>query len=531
MTRTEIVSAILNKIGVTVFFGIPGIHNLPFYRAFDHDGHRLITVRHEQSAAFMADGFARASGKVAGCLLIDGPGLLNAATAIAQARADSVPMIVLTPCGTDVATGKLHELPDQATVAKAITRAHFRLDETSTTSDIVEFFNKHLFRSRPGPVHIEVPMSLFHTQVTDELNLEWDSSACDPDPSGIKNAIDLIRQAESPTIVVGGGVVHAHEELIKFAEMIDAPVVNTTNAKGIMPLDHELRVGYSPSFPEIRQLLNTSDVVIALGTELGETDFDFFLTDEQFNFQCLIRVDIQPSQLNTNATANVAIHGDVRRVLLEFLHQGTPKSNRGEERVEQVRESLENNVHCNENMRAFLQVIQAQTDVLVGDSSQPNYYAQLMYEPQKVRGYFHSVTGFGTLGYSIPAAIGAKIAKPNARVACLLGDGGAAFTLSELQTASQLNLSIPFIVWNNYGYSEIDKAMRTETDNRYFTSPSPPDFATLAQAFAMEYSKPKNLIEFRDVLQLAFQDDSPSIIEVAEEDFVDYQLWVNWFEA
>ena len=531
MTRAELISKILTDFGVTVFFGIPGIHNLPFYRAFHRDGHNLVTVRHEQSAAFMADGFARASGRIAGCLLIDGPGVLNAATAIAQARADSIPMVIVTPCGADAASGKLHEFTGQAIVSQEINRAHLRLDRTSSQEKICEFLDNSLCRTRPGPVHLEIPLNLLDTQITDEGDGYRTSSERECDDSTLSHAIEVIKHASHPVIVVGGGAVHAQEKLVPFAEMIDAPVVNTTNAKGILPDDHALKVGYSPSFPEIRSLLRTADVVIALGTELGETDFDFFLSNEDLSLQCLIRVDIHPSQLNVNATADIAIQGDTQRVLQEFINRDINRHSDGAARAQQTRENVRKNANLNEDMCAFLQVIQAQTDVLVGDSSQPNYYAQLMYEPRTVRGYFHSVTGFGTLGYGIPAAIGAKIARPHDRIACLVGDGGAAFTLSELQTASQMRLVIPFIVWNNYGYAEIDKAMRAETTERYYTSPTPPNFALLAEAFAMKYQQPRNLQEFELVLQTAYQDSSPTIIEIVEEDFVRYNRWKNWFLA
>ena len=277
--------------------------------------------------------------------------------------------------------------------------------------------------------------------------------------------------------------------------------------------------------------MRSTDVVIAFGTEFGETDFDFFLTNEELNLPYLIRVDIESEQLQTNADANIAIQGDSQRALHELLKKDLRRKSDGSERSAATRKSVQQNKYFNNHLSSFFQVVQEQTDILIGDSSQPNYYAQLMYEPNSVRGYFHSVTGFGTLGYSIPATIGAKIGKPNSKVACLVGDGGAAFTLSELQTASQLNLGIPFIVWNNHGYEEIDKAMRTETEDRYYSSPTPPNFALLAQSFGMKYQQPKSLHEFKDTLHATYLGSSPLIIEVKDEDFVPSNSWVNWFEA
>ncbi|MCY3541072.1 MAG: thiamine pyrophosphate-binding protein [Gammaproteobacteria bacterium] len=530
MTITEQVSRILRDFGVTVFFGIPGIHNLPFYRVFHGDGHKLVTVRHEQSAAFMADGFARASGRIAGCLLIDGPGFLNAATAIAQARADSIPMIVLTPCGESTESGKLHELTGQATVAQEITRAHTRLDRMTTVTSLGDFLDNSLRLNRPGPIHVEIPLTLLDYDLSAEKDWRPARNEQEITDATLSDAIEVLQSAIQPVVVVGGGVVHAQTELVEFAEMIDAPVINTTNSKGILPSGHRLSVGYSPSFLEIRDLMQEADVVIAIGTELGETDFDFFLTSKNIECQSLIRVDIDPDQISSNATADIGIVGDSQRVLQLFLKHDLRKERAGNERVLRTRALVEKNIHFNNDMYAFLNVIQEQTDILVGDSSQPNYYAQLLYEPDLVRGYFHSVTGFGTLGYSIPATIGAKIARPEKRVACLVGDGGAAFTLSELQTASQLCLGIPFIIWNNEGYGEIDKAMFSESSARYYTSPRPPNFALIAQAFGMNFRQPQNLLQLKDVLAAAYREDTPTIIEVSEQEFMQENQWISWFE-
>ena len=513
-----------------MFFGIPGLHNLSFYRAFFEEGHRLVTVRHEQSAAFMADGFARASGRIAGCLLIDGPGFLNAATAIAQARADSVPMVILTPCHTGTACGQLHELTGQAILSKEITSAHLRLDQDTTQTEVSSFLDNALHYTRPGPVHIEVPLTLLDSDLPNLEDRQQKRREQEIEESTLLTAIEVLRNAINPVVVAGGGVVHAQQELVAFAEMIDAPVVSTTNAKGILPNGHRLSIGYSPSFPEVRELLSMADVVVAIGSELGETDFDFFLTRADIDFQNLVRVDIDPNQLNSNATTDIGMIGDSKRVLQTMLKQDLRKKRDGDRRVRQIRSLVQQNKHFNNDMCAFLQVIQEQTDVLVGDSSQPNYYAQLLYEPKAARGYFHSVTGFGTLGFSIPATIGAKIARPEAKVACLVGDGGAAFTLSELQTASQLKLGIPFIVWNNKGYGEIDKAMRTESLNRYYTSPNPPNFELVAQAFFMQYQQPKSLTQMRSALSTAYEGNTPTIIEVSEQTFIRSDQWISWFE-
>lgn len=527
MNLCEGVVRLCRDLNVSTFFGVPGIHNLPIYAALHKLETELYTTRHEQSAAFMADGYSRATGKVAGCVLIDGPGFLNAATAIGQANADSIPMVVLTPCFDSKRTGALHQLPGQGRISRELCRTHIRLTEEVSPETIGIQLQNHLSHKRPGVLHIEIPMTLFDREIDSSFEINQDQVGPEQH-DGIAQAKDVLKHAHTPLIVAGGGCLFAVREIQKIAETLDAPVVNTTASKGILPLDHPLRVGASPSLPEVRQFIESADAVVAVGTELGETDFDFFLTDKELDIKQLIRIDIDPSQLHANVRADVPIRGPAKDVI-SALHLHTRAANSGIERVRTLSAQIQKNRFYDTKMRDFLSVIQNRTNVLVGDSSQPNYFALWLYEPRLPRSYFHSVTGFGTLGYGIPAAIGAKIGRLNERVACLIGDGGAGYTLSEMQTAKQFGLNIPFIIWNNYGFKEIDKAVSVESSTRYYDSPRPPSYQALTEAFGMEYSFPQNLGELDSALERAFSRSCPTIIEVEESRFVDSVSLPNWF--
>ena len=522
------VAGIVKSHGISVAFGIPGIHNMTIYRALFESGFDIFTVRHEQSASFMADGYARVAGKPALCAVIDGPGLLNASTGIVQARADSVPMVVLTPCGNEEPQGSPHELCGQAEVSRQICKDSLRVGPATSRSNVESFLDRNLYNVRHGPLHIEIPLSISENQLKKSEQITRTNAdeevAC---PSEVSTAQQLISASKRPIIVAGGGTVDAQAEIQRFAECIDAPVLNTVNGKGILPLNHPLRVGFSPSIPEISFELREADLTIAIGTELSEIDFDFFLQGDSREFQRLIRLDIDANQVYCNAIPDVALVGDCKDVLP--LLTPSPSDRNGSQRANEMRHSAGNSQYVSKEMTEFLDTLRENSDVLVGDSTQPTYYATWLYEPPRVRQYFHSVTGFGTLGYSIPAAIGAKIANRTNRVTALIGDGGSHFTIPEIQSATQFGLGIPFVIWNNSCYGEINKAMCVQTSDIWYESPIPPDFRSLANAFGADYCRPSNLAQLSDFLEKSHSRNFPTVVEVSEEEFPEAHLTMNWF--
>ncbi len=425
--------------------------------------------------------------------------------------------------------GALHELSGQSTISQQICKASIQIGHTTSTRDIELFLDRNLCNGRPGPLHIEIPLSLMEAQPLQHSGDSPQQQVTTTPINELDTAALLLQNAKSPIVIAGGGANHAKEELQALAEAIDAPVVNTVNAKGILPRNHPLRVGYSPSLPEIRLAIEKSDVVVAIGTELSETDFDFLLLDKPLDFQCLIRIDVDPRQVELNAVPTCAIVGDSKEVLSHLVTKSCSKD--GAVRTSEMRENANNSWLVSREMREFLDAIRDVTDILVGDSTQPTYFATWLYEPNNVREYFASTTGFGTLGYAIPAAIGAKVACPEKQVACLVGDGGAHFTLPEIQTASQLGIGIPFMIWNNGGYSEIDKAMRIQTDTPWYQSPTPPNYRSIAEAFGANYSQPVDLTSLSRAIRDAHDDTKPSIIDVEQEKFAGSISEINWFNT
>ncbi|MDH3643902.1 MAG: thiamine pyrophosphate-binding protein, partial [Gammaproteobacteria bacterium] len=309
-TCADALLCLLAQMGVDTVFGIPGNHTIELYRGLERWGIRHVTSRHEQGAAFMADGYARASGKPGVCFLVSGPGLLNAATAIAQARADSVPMLIITGVANKadlgMQRGTLHELPDQRASATTFSRFSHTLLDPANLSRVIQRAFTCFTCARPGPVHIEIPLDVM-SQSTPEPKAFPVPAPPGPAPGAIEDAGARLARADKPLILLGGGAIGAAEHLPALAERLDAPILNTVNGKGIVPANHPLSVGGSPALPTLQQALADSDAVLAIGTEIAETDYDLLMAGATELRESLIRLDIDAEQIGNNATPGLGI--------------------------------------------------------------------------------------------------------------------------------------------------------------------------------------------------------------------------------
>ena len=532
-TTGELLLQILAERGVSVVFGVPGNHTVALYRGFatsgvSQTGIRHITTRHEQGAAFMADGYARASGRPGVCVLISGPGLLNAATAIAQANADSIPMLVITGVAATsdlgMNRGTLHELPNQQTSAASFCRDSYTLLDPNNLTELLDRAFTRLQRAKPGVVHIEIPLDLMEQPVTAvRLPVSSLPTSPGPDPAAVKATATRLAAASRPLILVGGGAVGAAAEITQLAEALDAPVVNTVNGKGICPREHSLAVGGSPSLPVVRAALADADAVLAIGTELGETDYDLLMAEATLDTAGWIRIDIDPFVLQQPTPSAISITSDARLAVQQLLAelQGKTRSTAGAERADKLRNAIREETHYHAEMAEFFATLQraAPEAVVVGDSTQPTYYAAWQYECAAPRRYFHSASGFGTLGYALPAAFGAALAVERPVIA-LIGDGGIQFTMSELATGAQTQLPVAVIVWNNEGYAEIENSMRAQAVPVDSTRILTPDFESAAHAYHCDYVRPVDHASLEAAVKQAHSNTRPTIIEVRESDFL-----------
>ena len=528
-TCGEVLVEILQNYGIDTIFGIPGVHTVELYRGLENTDIRHVTPRHEQGAGFMADGYNRATGKIAACFIITGPGMTNIATAMGQALADSIPMLVISSVNHSyqlgMGEGRLHEMPAQRNLISGVARfSHTLLRADELPSVLARAFT--VFKAeRPGPVHIEIPIDVI-TSAADHLDREAFSlpSAAGPSVEAIEECVALMVAAKRPLLAIGGGAKNSSVELKKLAETLDAPVVNTVNAKGVLPYSHALAIGGSGSCPAVREALNSADLVVAIGTEFGETDYNFFFEGAIQLTGKLIRIDIDAVQLTRNVRADLAICSDAGQAMT-MLNKSLSKydlaSGQGAERALQVREKLV--ATRDPGYRDFFKTIRSALPevIIAGDSTQPVYYAWLHYETELARSYFHSASGFGTLGYAIPAAIGARLAAPDRPVIGLIGDGAAQFTIGELASAVEAKLAVIFLIWNNSGYGEIKRFMADANIPQIGVDIYTPDFIGIGKAFGCHAVRATNLEELKSQLMTASKQDGPTLIEVMQEDFAD----------
>jgi acetolactate synthase I/II/III large subunit len=508
--------------GVDTVFGIPGVHTLELYRGLAAAGDKIrhVTPRHEQGAGFMADGYARVSGKPGVAFVITGPGLTNTLTPMAQAKADSVPMLVISGLGRSDTLGKglgrLHELPDQGAMVATLCHTE-TVTDPKKLGEVLDRAFAAMTSGRPAPAHIQISTNMMG-QPCPELPPPVVAGPTVPLPLGrLRSIAAALNEAERVVILAGGGIRGAEAHLQKLAESIDAPVVLTANARGAMH-GHRLCVPASPSLKSIRKLIAEADQIFAIGTELGPTDYDVYAKGGLPDLSGMIRIDIDADQLARHP-AKMPIKAEAGAMMAALMPMTIRANREGAVRAEAVRQAARAELaSLSEPMPAQLEMVEAIRDavpnaIIVGDSTQPVYAANLYYDHDRPGGWFNAATGYGALGYGPGAAVGAAIAAPGVPVVCLVGDGGLQFSPGEVRTALDEKLPITFVVWNNFGFREIADAMRQAKVPVLGCDPSPLDMEHFAMACDLPFARvpqdPSELAEILDTPQ-----DGPRLLEV-----------------
>lgn len=520
-TMGEVLPRLLEAHGFETVFGIPGVHTVELYRGMPATGLRHITPRHEQGAGFMADGYARATGKPAACFIISGPGMTNIATAMGQAYADSVPMLVISSVlnrsELGRGEGRLHELKNQSALVEGVAAFSHTVMSPDKLPAVLDRAASVFHAARPRPVHIEMPLDVI-VAPADHLQVSAAPHPARPLPAAeaIDQTVEWLRQAKDPLIVLGGGAASAPEDARLMVETLGAPCVLTINAKGTLPPGHPLLVGTLLPQQPVLDALRDADVVLAIGTELGETDTLLFGSRPEIGGK-LIRVDIEAEQITRNARADLGILADAGAFCAALAAKAGKPSGSGAERAAQLRDAALAPVPAPYLVHGqiFDMVADRWPDLIVaGDSTQPVYGANLTYDAPAPRGWFNSSTGYGTLGYGLPAAIGAKVACPHRPVIGLIGDGGMQFSIAELATAVELRLPLPILLWNNRGYGEIKTYMRDRQIPEIGVDILTPDFQTIARGFGCHAVVADTPAVLMDQLAAALSADRPTVIEI-----------------
>jgi len=515
--------SLLEAYGVDTVFGIPGVHTLELYRGLAASSIRHVAVRHEQGAGFMADGYARASGRPGVCVLITGPGVTNAATAIGQAYSDSVPLLVLSSVNATKDLGKgrgrLHEITSQQAAMAPLTAFSRTIRDAGDLPRAMADAFVVFAAARPRPVHIEIPLDVLAGPARPGAPEPSRAARPKPEAAAIDAAARLIAGARRPLIIAGGGTVDCAPRLTAFAERIGAAVALTTAAKGVVPDDHPACLGATLSLPATQELLERADLVVAVGTELAETDS---WIDRLSIGGSLVRIDLDAANLTRDYEAAVAIHADAGETLGMLLTACSGSRGAAVPRDEIYDARRRNAAALTPRQRKHVAVLQAlraalpEDGIVAADMTQIAYTGCVYFPCRRPRCWLHPI-GYGTLGYALPAAIGAKLAAPNRAAVALVGDGGLLFTVQELGTAVELGLPIAVVLWNNDGLGQIAGDMVARGIPEIGVRPRNPDFLALARAFGCRAVRPDGLESFQSTLAEAFRADGPTLIELRED--------------
>ena len=527
MTGGKAVVESLKRGGVEIVFGLPGVQIMSIFDAFYGERDvRLITVRHEQSAVYMADGYARIKGKPGVGLVVPGPGVQNALAALGTAYACSSPVLLLAgqveskDLGSNL--GALHEVNDQLDMVRPVTKWCRRVMRVEEIPGAIHQAMTQMQTGRPRPTEVEIPWdTLRSTADVDFLSPEAPVRPV-PDRMSIQRAVELLTQARKPFIWAGGGAIlaEASPELRELAECLGAPVGTTAEGKGSIPEDHPLSLGGAYyGFGASRWALPQADVVLAIGTRLSWLQMRPGTALKPP--QKLIQVDADPSVIGKAYPADVSIAADARIGLKALLEEARRK------KIIHGRWSPSELDCCHKKHQSWLQekaplqneVIQTlrkelpDDAILVSGVTNIGYWSNLAYTVRHPRTYLTS-SYFATLGYSFPTALGAKLAAPDKQVVCVVGDGGFLYGCAELATAVRQGINLVTVVFNDGAFGSTKSDQMVNFNGRIVgTELNNPDFAKLAELFGAKGLKaePEQLGK---ALDEALGAQRPVVIEV-----------------
>jgi len=531
VTGAQAVVKSLEREGVDMVFGIPGNHNMPIFDAlYQHPRIKHVVVRHEQSAAFMADGYARASGKVAAVLLLPGPGVTNAYTGLGEAYSDSSPVLLLATqvnrAYIDQGKGLLHELTNQLEVLAPVMKYSQRVTGASEISSTIHRALEEARNGRPRPVQIEIPRDVQLDSVDwpgawSEMPAARRERVCAP-AAVVETAARVLKDAERPLIYAGGGVIsgEASQELVQLAERLGAPVLTTGMGAGSIPGDHALACGVAwMASADIRPLVAACDALLAVGTRFNEAMTHAWSLDLPPD---TIRIDVDPHEIERNLPMKQKMVGDAKVTLAAIDAQlaawGEDRGGKIPPRLaaacEDFRAALEWKVGSTHPWMDALRNSLPRDTIISADMSL--FWADMLgifpiYEPRTMLFPW----GYGTLGFSIPEALGAKVALPDRPVVAIAGDGAFLFTGTELATAIKYKLNIPILVVNNDAYGMIKMQQRDQYDEQFVAVDlDNPDFVQLAHAFGAYGERVTTPERLGQALTKALEADKPTVIEI-----------------
>ncbi|QTT89341.1 5-guanidino-2-oxopentanoate decarboxylase [Pseudomonas chlororaphis] len=524
LTGGQALVRLLANYGVDTVFGIPGVHTLELYRGLPGSGIRHVLTRHEQGAGFMADGYARVSGKPGVCFVITGPGVTNAATAIGQAYADSIPMLVISSVNHTASLGKgwgcLHETQDQRAMTAPITAFSAVALSAEDLPELIARAYAVFDSERPRPVHISVPLDVLAAPVARDWSAEVRRRPGRgvPTAQALDQAAAKLQAARRPMIIAGGGALDAAQELQQLSTRLAAPFFSSVAGKGLLAPDAPLNAGSTLCVEPGWQLIGEADVVLAVGTEMADTDY----WRERLSLNAeLLRVDIDPRKFNDFYPCALALQGDARQTVAALLQRLAPTPRDATAAIEAVAR-LRAAVRVGHGPlqlihQAILERVAAELPeqaFVSSDMTQLAYTGNYLFASRAPRSWLHP-TGYGTLGYGLPAGIGATFGAPQRPGLVLVGDGGFLYTAQELATAvEELDSPLVILLWNNDALGQIRDDMLGLDIEPIGVLPRNPDFAALGRAFGCTVAQPQSLDQLQNELRSGFRRNGVTLIEL-----------------
>ena len=535
----------LEKEGVKEVFGLPGGANLPMYDELGKSNIRHILVRHEQSAAHMADGFGRVSRKPGVCFATSGPGATNLLTGIATAQADSAPMVAVTGQVPVAMIGKdAFQESDIIGMANPALKYSY---QPRTPEEIPTMVKQGFYiaeTGRPGPVLLDIPKDVQQNEANipfpDEVRVPGYHPWTDPDMQNTGRAVELLLSAQKPIILAGGGVIisSAFAELQSIAELLMIPVVTTFKGKGAFPEDHPLSLGPigMHGHAEANKLMTEADCVLAIGTRFSDRSVGTF---EEFEKNLkIIHMDVDPAEIGKNQTTSVAVVGDVRTSLRVFGKLLMDKAVRPSDDNPWLKHVKETKQYWRENLKLHpgemgaakilrkLRELLPKESIVTTEVGQHQMWASLFFDAIHP-GTFFSSTGLGTMGWGFPAAIGAKTARPDVPVVDIAGDGSFNMTEHSLATAVLEDLPVIVFLINNYSLGMVAQWQRTFYDRRMVgvDLKKCPDYVKLAESYGAQGIRAQSMDELEKAIKDGLNSDVATVIDIPidpEEDVLPF---------
>ena len=511
----------LKREGVEVVFGLPGVQLDWAFDALyeEQDSIRVVHTRHEQGTSYMADGYARSTGKVGVCLVVPGPGLLNAGAGLSTAYATNSRVLCISGQVPTHHIGKergaLHEIKNQLEAIGAVTKWAGRAMNTSDVPGLVREAFYQLNSGRPRPVEIEVPMDVLMTPADVEFYEPGMPSTIQGDPDQLEKAAHALGNSERPLIFVGGGIItsEATEELQELAEMLGAPVIVSQNGRGALSDRHPLAL---PSIAAY-DLLPNADVVLAVGTRFVMPGPNPYPTDEG---QTVIHIDIDDTEVNRNTKPDIGIVADARGSLADLVRR-VPRHNKTRESRDDemaaaratVQEKLAAMSPVSEYAGAIRKAL-PEDGIFVTEVTQVGYFSNQGFPVYSPRSYIGA--GYqGTLGYGFNTALGVKVGNPDRPVVAISGDGGFMYGAQELSTAVRYGINLVTVIFNDGAFGNVRRIQDTQFNHRLIASDlHNPDFVKYAEAFGAQGRRAETPEQLTTQVEEALKAEAPALIEV-----------------